>query len=163
MGAAAWITGPGRPNNPAPSPIGWRCLTQPVHRLGSQGFSLAQIENQMLRQHSEDPRIHVAIVCASLGAPLLRAEAYTPERVEQQLQDDLIRFVNNPGKMRLDAEAGILHGSRIFQWYRADFLAASASIVAWILPHLQGVCGCNRPPRLAFLPDDWSLNQQMSP
>ncbi len=67
------------------------------------------------------PRIHVAIVCASLGAPLLRAEAYTPERVEQQLQDDLIRFVNNPGKMRLDAEDGILDGSRIFQWYRADF------------------------------------------
>lgn len=146
-----------------PNWIGFlRFFSQPVHRLGSQGFSLAQIENQMLRQHSKDPRIHFAIVCASLGCPLLRAEAYTPEHVERQLQDDLIRFVNNPAKVRLDAEAGILHCSRIFQWYRGDFLAESPSIAAYILPHLQSISACRRPPRLVFFPYDWSLNQRMS-
>ena len=83
--------------------------------------------------------------------------------MEQQLQDDLVRFVNNPGKVRLDAEAGILHCSRIFQWYRGDFLAASPSIAAYILPHLQGISRVSEaPPRLAFLPYDWSLNQRMS-
>ncbi len=147
-----------------PNWIGFlRFFQEEVHRLGSQCFSLAQIENRMLRQHSKDPRIHFAIVCASLGCPLLRAEAYTPERVEQQLQDDLIRFLNNPGKVRLDAATGILHCSRIFQWYRTDFLAESPSIAAYILPHLQGVTDSQRPPRLAFLPYDWSLNQRMSP
>lgn len=147
-----------------PNWIGFlRFFTQPVHRLGSRSFSLAQIENQRLRQHSKDPRIHFAIVCASLGCPLLHAEAYTPERVQQQLHEDLIRFVNNPGKVRLDAEAGILHCSRIFQWYRGDFLATSPSIAAYILPHLGGVTAPNRPLRLAFLPYDWGLNQRMSP
>ncbi|SBO43364.1 DUF547 domain-containing protein [Cyanobium sp. NIES-981] len=139
-----------------------RFFTQPVHRLGAQNFSLAQIENQRLRQQGKDPRIHFAIVCASLGCPLLRAEAYTPERVEQQLQHDLLRFVNNPAKVRLDAEAGVLHCSRIFQWYRGDFLAQAPSIAAWILPHLQGVTAPNKPPRLAYLPYDWSLNQRTS-
>jgi hypothetical protein len=133
-----------------------------VHRLGSQSFSLAQIENDLLRQHTKDPRIHFAIVCASLGCPLLRREAYTPERVEQQLQDDLVRFVTNPEKVRLDKEAGILHCSRIFQWYRADFLQTSPSIPAYILPHLQGAADPEPQLRLAFLPYDWSLNQRTS-
>jgi len=147
-----------------PNWIGFfRFFSQTVHRLGSQQFSLAQIENRMLRQHSQDPRIHFAIVCASLGCPLLRAEAYTPEQVEQQLQHDLIRFVNNPAKVRLDAEAGLLHCSRIFQWYRGDFLAQAPSIAAYILPHLQDASPAGKPLRLAFLPDDWSLNQRMSP
>ncbi len=146
-----------------PNWIGFlRFFQQPVHRLGSQLFSLAQIENRMLRECGQDPRIHFAIVCASLGCPLLRGEAYTPERVEQQLQDDLVRFVNNPQKVRLDAEAGILHCSRIFQWYRADFLAASPSIAAYILPQLQGATDSKAELRLAFLPYDWSLNQRMS-
>ena len=73
-----------------------------------------------------------------------------------------MRFVNNPQKVRLDAEAGILHCSRIFQWYRADFLAASPSIAAYILPQLQGATDSKAELRLAFLPYDWSLNQRMS-
>lgn len=78
------------------------------------------------------------IVCASLSCPLLRREAYTPERVEQQLQDDLVRFVNIPEKVRLDMQAGVLHCSTIFQWYKADLPTTSPSIPACIRPHLQG-------------------------
>jgi len=139
-----------------------RFFQQPVHRLGTNFFSLAQIENQMLRQHTRDPRIHFAIVCASIGCPVLRSEAYTPERVDQQLQEDLVRFINNPEKVRFDADAGILHCSMIFQWYRADFLAASPSIPAYILPHLHGTVDLKAQPRLAFLPYDWNLNQRIS-
>ncbi len=139
-----------------------RFFQRPVHRLGSRAFSLMQIENQMLREQSGDPRIHFAIVCASVGCPLLRSEAYTAARVEQQLQDDLVRFVNNPEKVRFDATAGILHCSRIFQWYRADFLAVSPSIPAYILPHLRGAADAVAPPRLAFLPYDWNLNLRPS-
>jgi hypothetical protein len=145
-----------------PNWIGFLCFfQQPVHRLGSHSFSLMQIENQMLRQHSGDPRIHFAIVCASLGCPLLRCEAYTASQVEQQLHDDLVRFVNNPEKVRFDAAAGILYCSKIFRWYQADFLALSPSIAAYILPHLRGAADAVAPPRLAFLPYDWSLNQRL--
>jgi hypothetical protein len=73
-----------------------------------------------------------------------------------------MRFVNNPQKVRLDADAGILHCSRIFQWYKADFLAAAPSIPAYILPQLQGATDLKTELRLAYLPYDWSLNQRMS-
>ena len=105
------------------------------HRLAKQWISLAWIENRMLRQQG-DPRIHFAIVCASLGCPLLRNEAYRPELVEQQLDDDLKRFVNNPSKVRYDPEQNILFCSKIFQWYKADFLDEHTSLSHYILPHL---------------------------
>ena len=55
-----------------------RFFQRRVHRLGNELFSLAQIENRMLRQITADPRIHFAIVCASVGCPLLR-----PRRCER--------------------------------------------------------------------------------
>ena len=139
-----------------------RFFQRRVHRLGNELFSLAQIENRMLRQITADPRIHFAIVCASIGCPLLRHEAYTPERAEEQLEQDLTRFINNPAKVRFDAERGVLHCSKIFRWYKADFLAVAPSLPDYILPRMQGVSAPLHQPRVAFLPYDWSLNQRMS-
>lgn len=139
-----------------------RFFQRRVHRLGKESFSLAQIENRMLRQLTADPRIHFAIVCASVGCPLLRHEAYTPERVDEQLEEDVTRFVNNPAKVRFDVERGVLHCSKIFQWYKADFLAVAPSLPDYILPRLDGVSLPDVQPRVAFIPYDWSLNQRMS-
>lgn len=139
-----------------------RFFQRRVHRLGLACFSLEQIENKMLRQITADPRIHFAIVCASVGCPLLRHEAYTPDGVEEQLEGDVSRFINNPAKVQLDPEGGVLYCSKIFQWYKADFLAVAPSLSAYILPRLQGVSATLHEPRVAFLPYDWSLNQRMS-
>ncbi|MCP9772729.1 DUF547 domain-containing protein [Synechococcus sp. Tobar12-5m-g] len=139
-----------------------RFFQRRVHRLGPERLSLEQIENRMLRQITGDPRIHFAIVCASVGCPLLRHEAYTPERVEAQLEEDASRFINNPAKVRFEPEEGVLYTSKIFQWYRADFMAVAPSLPAYILPRLRGVAAPLHEPRIAFLPYDWSLNQRMS-
>lgn len=139
-----------------------RFFQRRVHRLGRDCFSLEQIENKMLRQFSGDPRIHFAIVCASIGCPVLRPEAYTPERLEEQLEEDMIRFINNPAKVRFDPGEDVLYCSKIFQWYQADFLAVAPSLSAYILPHLHGLSPPVAEPRIAFLPYDWSLNQRMS-
>lgn len=138
-----------------------RFFQRPRHPLaGGERFSLAQIENQRLRRLG-DPRIHFAIVCASVGCPLLRQGAYRPDGVEQQLEDDLHRFIGNPAKVRFDRQGNTLWLSRIFQWYRADFLALSASLPGYILPHLGGGLEPGPEPRVRFLPYDWSLNHQL--
>ncbi|QNI71480.1 DUF547 domain-containing protein [Cyanobium sp. NS01] len=150
-----------RPSLPGlPNWVGFlRFFQRPLHRLQDGCFSLAQIENQLLRQLG-DPRIHFAIVCASVGCPLLRQRAYRTDAVEQQLEADLHRFIHNPAKVRFERERNILWVSRIFQWYRADFLAVSASLPGYILPRLgDGIPPCPEP-QVRFLPYDWSLNQQ---
>lgn len=137
-----------------------RFFQRPVHQLGGTRFSLGRIEHAMLRQLG-DPRIHFAIVCASVGCPLLRNEAYRPNRVEQQLDDDLNRFIKNPQKVRLDGERNILFCSKIFQWYRADFLEVSPSLPGYILPRLQASPRPGPEARVVFLPYDWSLNERL--
>jgi Protein of unknown function, DUF547 len=133
-----------------------------VYRFAGQTYSLAQIENQMLRTRFGDPRIHFAIVCASVGCPLLRSEAYTAETVTQQLEEDAARFINNPAKVRYDAQTGMLYCSKIFKWYRQDFLAVSPSIPEYIRTYLTADVPLSASTPIAYLYYDWSLNQRIS-
>jgi hypothetical protein len=130
------------------------------YRFAQQTYSLAQIENQMLRHRLQDPRIHFAIVCASIGCPLLRNEAYTPEKVQQQLEEDATRFINNPDKVRYDPQTGILYCSKIFKWYRQDFLTVSPSIPDYIRTYLALPVSASTP--IAYLYYNWHLNQRTS-
>ncbi|MEP0918195.1 DUF547 domain-containing protein [Leptolyngbya sp. DQ-M1] len=119
----------------------------------NQKFSLGQIENERLRKQFQDPRIHFAIVCASIGCPLLRNEAYFPNRVNQQLEADKNRFIQNPEKVKYDADRNVLHCSKIFKWYRQDFLNVAPSIAEYINPAIP------KNARISYLDYDWSLNQ----
>ncbi|MBW4661703.1 MAG: DUF547 domain-containing protein [Drouetiella hepatica Uher 2000/2452] len=132
-----------------------------VHRFSKQTYSLAQIENELLRERLQEPRIHFAIVCASIGCPLLRNQAYTPERVEQQLEEDIYRFVNNPNKVRYDTKTGTLYCSKIFKWYRQDFLQGAGSIPEYICPYRKDIPLTASTP-IAYLDYDWNLNQRTS-
>ncbi|MFK5985200.1 MAG: DUF547 domain-containing protein, partial [Pseudomonadota bacterium] len=52
--------------------------------------SLDDVEHKLLRQPGmyDDPYIHVAVVCASIGCPALRNEAFTAIKIESQLSDN---------------------------------------------------------------------------
>ncbi len=132
-------------------------FSQPVITLQGQPLSLNRIEHGILRPRFGDPRLHFALVCAAAGCPLLRAEAYRPERLEAQLEEDARRFLQHPQKLRFEPARGRLWVSRIFQWYRGDVLAVAPSIPAYV--------GRYRPElalpadvRLRYLPYDWALN-----
>lgn len=132
-------------------------FSRPVISLQGQPLSLNRIEHEILRPRFGDPRLHFALVCAAVGCPLLRPEAYRAERLEAQLEADALRFLQDPQKLRFDSASGRLHGSRIFQWYRQDFLAVAPSIAAYVgryLPELALPAGV----RLSYLPYDWALN-----
>lgn len=83
--------------------------------------SLDEIEHQLIRGSGRynDPRIHFAVNCASIGCPALRAEAYVGDRIDQQLQDQAKRFVADSSRNRF--KNGRLEVSSIFKWYREDF------------------------------------------
>lgn len=132
-------------------------LNRSVYRLNDEALSLNRIEHGKLRPLFGDPRIHFALVCASLGCPSLRNEAYLPAIVEAQLDTDAQRFINNPDKVRYVADQGVVYCSKIFQWYKADFLKGSPSITAYIAQYLPQVPAT---AEVRYLPYDWRLNQQ---
>jgi hypothetical protein len=91
--------------------------------LFGQESYLDAIEHEMLRKDGvyDDPRVHVAVVCASIGCPMLRNEAFTADKLEAQLEDGMKRFLSDNTRNRLNPATKKLEISRIFDWYGKDF------------------------------------------
>lgn len=91
--------------------------------LLGQRRHLDNIEHDMIRAPGtyDDPRIHVAVVCASIGCPAMRKEAYVGVRLDAQLDDSLRRFLSDRSRNRFNSESKTLEVSKIFDWYRKDF------------------------------------------
>ena len=66
-----------------------------------------------------EPRIRFAVNCPAIGCPFLRAEAYIPERLEEQLEDNTKLFLADKSRNYFDN--GQLYISSIFDWYADDF------------------------------------------
>ncbi len=91
--------------------------------LFGETVSLDHIEHTLIRgsDRYNDPRIHFAANCASVGCPALRQEAYEGHKLENQLEEQTRLFLSDPS--RNNAEGKTLNISSIFKWYRGDFEA----------------------------------------
>ncbi|MEG4839913.1 DUF547 domain-containing protein [Microcoleus sp. B9-D4] len=127
--------------------------------IGGKKHSLNQIEHAILRPEFAEPRIHFALVCASVGCPLLRRGAYFPESVRTQLEADASRFIHNPDKVRYDAEKKTLFLSKIFKWYGEDFVKAAGSVAEYVGGYLGPEATVGDGWAIVFLPYDWNLNR----
>jgi hypothetical protein len=140
---------------------------KPFFTLLGEQRHLDWIEHEQLRPKYNEPRVHTAIVCASIGCPALRPEAFTPEQLEAQLEDGMRRFLGDATRNR--ASPGKLEVSSIFKWFREDFekghqgfqrvedvFARYASLLssdAAVQEQLKA-----RKLKPEFLEYDWSLN-----
>lgn len=91
-----------------------------VSLFGEQ-VSLDNVEHDMIRswERFQEPRIHFAVNCAAIGCPPLRAEAYTGERLEQQLDDNTRLFLSDRDRNYIAGDTAFI--SSIFDWYKEDF------------------------------------------
>ncbi len=88
-------------------------------KIGGKDLDLNNIEHSILRKEFDEPRIHFAINCASYSCPVLRAEAYTGAKVDQQLNEQAISFVNDERRNQISGSEAAL--SKIFSWFSGDF------------------------------------------
>jgi len=124
-----------------------------------QELTLNEIENDVVRPRFDEPRIHFALNCAARSCPPLRAEAYVAARLDEQLEQQTVAFLENADFNSVDDE-GRLHLSMIFDWYAGDFEEAAGSVAAYVQPYLPGFP--DRPPDrvdVRFRDYDWSLNE----
>ncbi|WAK03319.1 DUF547 domain-containing protein [Methylobacter sp. YRD-M1] len=125
---------------------------KPAGELGGKTVTLGEVEHSILRPMGE-PRIHLAIVCASVSCPDLRNEPYLAARLDEQLAEQTRRFLNNTGK-GLRVEENTMHVSKIFDWFEDDF-KSQGGISAFIKRYKAGL------PELILktnLPYDWAVN-----
>lgn len=139
--------------------------------LLGQERHLDDIEHGLIRAPGvfDDPRIHAGVVCASIGCPMLRPEAFTPEKLDAQLDDGMKRFLADSTRNRFEPASGRLLVSKIFDWYGKDFekghqgydslrttFARHAAQLA-ATPEAQAKVR-NGDYKLEFLDYDWKLN-----
>jgi hypothetical protein len=139
---------------------------------------LDQIEHETLRKPGayDEPRVHFAVNCASVGCPMLREEAYVAERLDAQLEEQARRFLSDRSRNRYDAENGRLEVSRIFDWFKEDwtsgyrgfegkavpirtreqYFAAYAALLADSPVHQKQAL--DQKAEIRFLEYDWDLN-----
>ena len=86
--------------NVGPGEGPWREKTV---RAGGEVYSLDNVEHDIVRKQFHEPRAHFALVCAALGCPPLRSEAYTGDKLEAQLAEQAVLFLReSPAKNRVD-------------------------------------------------------------
>ena len=138
----------------------WDDLLLPV---GNQKYSLNQIEHKILRKLGE-PRIHFAIVCASIGCPRLLNEAYTPERLESQLAENTRDFFARQRNFQVDLASRKVRVSSILDWFGEDFgptpRKALASLAKYVPDGATRKLLASADFSVSYLDYDWSLNKQ---
>ncbi len=137
----------------------WRDLRV---RFSGEIMSLEHLENEIIRAEYREPRIHFALVCAAIGCPPLRSEAYAGARLNRQLDEQARQFMSEPAKNHFDASTRTLHLSPIFKWYEADFTGTAGSLAAYVKPFLPAVqrdaLGASQKVAIKFTEYDWALN-----
>lgn len=137
-------------------------------RLRGAQRSLDEVEHGMIRVEFAEPRIHMAVNCASVGCPALADTAYVAPRLDAQLERAVERFMSDPSRNRYDKSANVFQVSKIFDWYGDDWNAGSGydgGVREFLMAHLDRLSQGPPPPRaqvrsadIEYLDYDWSLN-----
>ena len=141
-------------------------------------ITLDEIEHQILRKEFNEPRIHMAIVCASISCPDLSSEAYVSERIEAQLDRAARDFINNPDKgVYVNESNRKVKFSKIFKWFGEDFIPSYGdeklfnsyslkenAVLNFTLDYLESKETkeylMSNKLRIGYLKYDWHLNEQ---
>lgn len=137
---------------------------QRVVPLFGERVTLNHIEHDRIRARFNEPRVHFALVCASIGCPPLRAEAFTADELESQLDDQGRTFMANIKKNRVDAASGSLYLSPVFKWFKEDFTQQAGSVERFVAPYLPSEAdreaALSGKLKVRYTDYDWSLNSQ---
>lgn len=127
--------------------------------VAGEPVSLDDIEHRILRPIWNDPRIHYAVNCASVGCPDLAARAYSAADMEEMLNAGAVAYVNSPRGVRIEA-GGDITVSKIYDWFAEDFGGTEKAVIAHLLKYASGSAKAALATATGIddYEYDWSLN-----
>lgn len=143
-------------------------------KLGGRDSSLEELEHKIIRARYKEPRIHFYINCAAFSCPPLWQGAIPEGKTWDVLNQSAKRFINDPRNVRFDPETKKLQLSKIFDWFKEDFLTylkekkniQNPHISQYILMYLDGPqrAALEKTPvneiKVGYFSYDKSLNEQ---
>lgn len=124
----------------------------PIVPLFGKKVTLNHIEHEILRKQFKEPRIHFALVCASIGCPEIFSEAYIGQKLNMQLDKAAKKFLTDRKKNRIESKT--LYLSKIFEWYGDDFKEKYGGYKEYIIQLLK----LSGDYKIKFIDYDWNLN-----
>ena len=122
-------------------------------RIGKELYDLNNIEHDILRSKFNEPRIHFAIVCASVSCPKLLNEAFEGSRINAQLEAQAIAFINDPARNKITPNQAQL--SSIFSWFKGDF-TKQGTLISFINRYSK--VKLHQNAKISSLDYNWNLN-----
>jgi hypothetical protein len=128
------------------------------HTVDGRKMSLDGVEKWL--RDTGDPRVHAVLVCASIGCPPLRREAYVEQRLDAQMDDNARAWLANREQNDFDAARRTATVSRIFYWYKGDFTKNGGSVNAFLAKYSPQYNEFVKQPNaiLRFKRYHWGLN-----
>ena len=124
--------------------------------IGKEKMDLNNIEHGNLRKKFDDPRVHMALVCASKSCPILLNEAYDPKRLDDQFAKQTKAFLADPFRNKMSTDKPQL--SMIFKWYGMDFNKNGGSVRDFINKYSD--VKIKADAKISHVDYDWGLNEQ---
>ncbi len=101
-----------------------------------------------------EPRIHFAIVCASVSCPKLLNEAYTSKNLDVQLTKATKDFLADNTKNSISTDK--LELSKIFQWFAKDF-KQNGALIDFL--NLNTDIKISNKAKTSYKDYNWNLNE----
>jgi len=103
-----------------------------------QSSHLDHIEHDLIRANDifNEPRIHFALVCASIGCPKLHNQAFTDKNLETLLEAGAKSFLSDSSRNRFVVNKNLLQLSKIFDWYGVDFEKKFGSVLSYVAKYV---------------------------
>ena len=123
--------------------------------IEGQEYDLNNIEHSILRKEHEEPRIHFAVNCASISCPVLLNEAYTADKLEDQLDRQTRAFLADPVRNKVAEDE--LQLSKIFSWFTKDF-TRDGTVQEFVDKYSD--VNVSSKARISYLDYNWGINDK---
>jgi hypothetical protein len=129
----------------------------------------------VIRKRFSDPRVHFALNCASGGCPRLPQQAFTAERLDEQLDHEARKFLAEERNFAIDHDHYTISLSSIFDWYESDFLSwlyvrfpgRHVTLLDYVTLYVSAEKATELQRAASYdirlVPYDWQLNDQHAP
>lgn len=125
------------------------------YRFNNESLSLNDIEKKkLLGNDLFDARVHFALNCAAKSCPPLINRAYTATNVQDYLTLNTKAALANKNYNVVDAKNTSL--SKLFDWYKADFVNAEGSVVNFV--NKYSAKKISDKTQISYLEYNWDLN-----
>jgi hypothetical protein len=125
--------------------------------IGGERMSLYTLENDVIRPLG-DERVHFALNCMVVSCPRLRRVAFTPEKLDRQLDEEARRFFSETRNLRILPDRKLARVSSLLKFYTEDFLVKRATLIAYV--NLYASASIPADFEIEFMEYDWTVNDR---